>query len=228
LNRHAKHAVFLFGGIAIVAASLFALGLVQRALLHRNLKIAAENGQDIYVCLFERGLGSPLDPLDYWPQHEGYDHPSYVPLLKDPKHRNRSRVFGSSTKFFQWVMDAGIMNVDAAFFGGPGRRSRYGQRDLDEENNIWCVTVGVRDYYKEDATPHGVPVLFTRNLSATNISQLAGPIRDSLVDSMPFGKDGVVIVLNGGASSVLKGKQLDEEWTSIPDISLLAHSVLRP
>lgn len=122
-------------------------------------------------------------------------------------------------------MDAGVMNVDATFFGGPRGWAQGQQLDtLEPKYNMWCVTVGI----ERSMTPHGVPVLFSRNLSVTNLAQLTGPIRHSLRETEPFGKKMVVVVLNGGAVKVLTGQQLDEDWSSVPDLIPVAYAVLHP
>jgi hypothetical protein len=217
--------VILFCGTGAFSCSTPPQGPPQAIILSSDLDEVVRRGRGIYVSLMSVGLGSPLDPLSNWPQPAGYDHPWYQPLSKDPKHLNRTRVFSTSTEFFQWVMDAGLMNVDAQYFGVPGRMSQGQQRDtLERKRNIWCVTVGV----ERSVTPHGVPVLFTRNLSVTNLAHLSGPVRHSLRDTKPFGKEAVVIVLSSGAVIVLAGRQLDEDWGNVPDINPLAYSAIHP
>ena len=162
--------------------------------------------------LWVAGLGGAWGSM--WPQYVG----------EQRNEAGKTYVFNSSTAFLNWVMDAGVMNVSASFFSGPGgpvAKDRDGP--LTADANIWCVTVGIND-----STPDGVPVLFTKNLRVTNLSDFRGRIRDTLIDTPPLGKKQVVVVLHGGSTMLLGGRQLDQTWEEVLHMRRMSGEVLRP
>ena len=132
-----------------------------------------------------RSLENPLDPTPAWPQRK-------APL------NTQNRDFPNSTAFFKWVVTAGVMSVDFAFFSAPGMDAEKSQNParFDETKNAWAVTVAVNNEMKDD-----VPVLFTANISqhAEHLTPLRSlsDVPYLARDGIPFGNKGGVVVLNG-------------------------------
>ena len=175
--------------IAILAAIL--VPAVQNALFQGRLTTVMNNGRNIYVSLFARSLENPLDPTPAWPQSQGaFDEDD--------------RVFEDSTQFIEWVVTAGVMNVDFSFFAAPGMPAAKTQDpdDFDEKNNAWAVTIGVNDSLED-----GAPCLYTKNIRKRGTDTQLDNIDDipGLGESTdPFKDKGGVVVLNGGSSFTVK------------------------
>lgn len=151
---------------------------------------------------------------NYWPQYVG----------EQRTEAGETHVFDSSTAFFNWVLAAGVMNVSPEFFCRgdiPLATTRTARLTADE--NVWCVTVGIND-----SAPDGVPILFTKNLAVTDLSDFRGRIRDTLTYSPPFQRQGAIVILNGGKALVLRGKQLDQTWEEVLHMRRMSGEVLRP
>ena len=133
------------------------------------------------------------------------------------------RRFADSTKFFQWIVDSGVMNVGTEFFCLPDPDGKQHRTTLNRGENIWCVPVGVNDSMRD-----GTPVLFTRNIAVTNLSELTGPIRGTLNEASPFGTNALVVVLNGGSCLTLYGENLDRRWEDLLPGTPQSYAVLRP
>jgi Ca-activated chloride channel family protein len=143
------------------------------------------------------------------------------PDAPDP---HASPTFTTSTEFLEWIVQSGTMNVGYDFFCHPGKTDwSRNSAALDSRDNIWCVSMGIND-----ATPEGTPVLFTRNITATNLSQLTGRIRDHLDDSPPFGKESLVMILNNGTALILTGRDLRRTWEDVLGGASPPLGVLRP
>ena len=82
---------------------------------------------------------------------------------------------------------------------------RMKPQKLTAENNEWCIVANST----LDAFYSNVPVLFTRNL---NVSNLSDSVTNALTDEPPFGKRGVVIITHGGFASFLNQEELIEYW----------------
>ncbi len=170
------------------------------------------NGRNLYVSLFARGLEDPLAPDSPWPQQD----------------EEKGHVFANSTEFFRWVVTAKVMNVDFSFFSGPRMQIERSQdaSKFMKESNAWCVVTGVTSN-----TPEGMPVLFTTDLGVTNLLQLAGPIRDTVDKGGPFGGRYLVLVENGGQAKLLRRDRFREKWEDVLtnyDVWYGDHPVLRP
>ena len=143
------------------------------------------------MSLFARSLENPLDPTPAWPMMKG-------------TRNDDLRRFNTSTEFFEWVIEAGVMNVDFSFFAAPGMTAEKSQNAnaFDHDNNAWSVAIGVDDSMKD-----GAPVLFTSNIRVKNgASQLSRLNQDVHLSSAkkPFGDKGGVVVLNGGSAFTVK------------------------
>lgn len=158
---------------------------------HGRLASVMNNGRNIYVSLFARSLENPLDPTPAWPQKQGpFDE--------------ANRVFADSTQFVEWVVTAGVMNVDFSFFGAPGIPAAMTQdpADFGPKNNAWAVTIGVNDSLED-----GAPCLFTKNIRVRGSNTKLAHIDDipGLGDATkPFKDKGAVVVLNGGSAFTVK------------------------
>ncbi len=175
--------------IAILAAIL--VPAVQNALFQGRLTTVVNNGRNVYVSLFARSLENPLDPTPAWPMMKG-------------TRNDDLRRFNTSTEFFEWVIEAGVMNVDFSFFAAPGMTAEKSQNAnaFDHDNNAWSVAIGVDDSMKD-----GAPVLFTSNIRVkSGASQLSRLNQDVHLSSAkkPFGDKGGVVVLNGGSAFTVK------------------------
>lgn len=175
--------------IAILAAIL--VPAVQNALFQGRLTTVMNNGRNIYVSLFARSLENPLDPTPAWPQ-------------KDAAFDEDNRYFTDSTQFIEWVVTAGVMNVDFSFFAAPGMTAAKSQNaaDFDADNNAWAVTIGVNDSLED-----GAPVLFTKNIVQKGGNTKLTKINENpgLGDNTdPFKDKGGVVVLNGGSAFTVK------------------------
>jgi len=181
--------------IAILAAIL--VPAVQNALFQGRLTTVMNNGRNIYVSLFARSLENPLDPTPAWPQDK-------------TSHKPAERKFQNSSQFFIWVVTAGVMNVDFAFFAAPGMNAVKSQdprqfEDGSDKENAWSVALGVNDSMKD-----GAPVLFTQNIrkgTSDTSTTLLTSLGDKVVLSKnedPFRNKGGVVVLNGGSTFTVK------------------------
>jgi len=95
------------------------------------------------------------------------------------------------------------MAVSYEFFSARGLPAARSSRpeDFTADHNAWRVVLGLED------APEGTPFLFTRNFNPETLETGDHPIE--LEDVPPFGKDGMVVVLKGGAAYYLKGEQLN-------------------
>jgi hypothetical protein len=173
------------------------------------------NGRNIYVSLFAYSLRNPSNPA--WPH-----------TISPQKLSNGNHQFSDSTKYFRWVVTAGVMKVDWRFFSGPKMAPVTSQDSaaFSAENNAWCIVTGVNSN-----TPDGMPVLFTRNLGVTNLNQLTGRIRDTLVKRSPLKMREIVIVYTGGSSTMLRKQDLSQKWEDVLPSHKKRygdHPVLRP
>ena len=154
-------------------------------------------------------------------EHASRPEPVAGPDAQDP---HASPTFTTSTDFLEWIVHSGTMNVGYDFFCHPRQPDRNRNSvALDSRDNIWCVSMGIND-----STPQGTPVLFTRNITVTNLNQLTGPIRDHLADSPPFGQDSLVMILNNGTTLMLTGKELRQTWEDVLGAAPAPLAVLRP
>jgi len=111
--------------------------------------------------------------------------------------------YRTSTEYFRDLVESGRMAVSYEFFsvrGLPAARSSRPEA-FTAENNAWRVVLGLED------APEGTPFLFTRNYNPETLETGDHPIE--LEDVPPFGTDGMVVVLKGGAAYYLKGEQLN-------------------
>jgi len=111
--------------------------------------------------------------------------------------------YRTSTEYFRDLVESGRMAVSYDFFSARGLPAARSSRpeDFTADHNAWHVVLGLED------APEGTPFLFTRNYNPETLETGDHPIE--LEDVPPFGKDGMVVILKGGAAFTLRGSQLN-------------------
>ncbi|MDF7808974.1 type II secretion system protein [Pontiellaceae bacterium B12219] len=119
-----------------------------------------------------------------WPQSDGTE--GYV----------------SSTQFLTALVEDGYLDVDFAFFAGPGMDPARNAQDFTEANNMWCIVEDV-----DDTTPGNMPVVYSKNLNINDLSFDA---------TAPLGEKGFVFsTKNGEAVVVQEAEMRDSEIFSL-------------
>ena len=170
-------------------------------------------GRNLYVTLWVRSIMDPSEPRSAWPQTDGKRHQSGI-------------AHQTSTEFFKWAVTSDVMGFDFSFFTGPGMAVNNTQipDTFTADQNAWCIVANV-----DTNTTESMPVLFTRNIAVTNTSEFTGPIRNSFTITPKLKLNGVVVVMNGGASWVISGDLLDRTWEEVLGSRPKGdHPVLRP
>jgi prepilin-type N-terminal cleavage/methylation domain-containing protein len=126
------------------------------------------------------------------------------------------RAYANSTDYWKWTVTNEILDVTFDYFSGKDMPACAGldPAQFTEEHNAWCIVADVND-----STRTMTPVLFTRNLAITSLSD--EPV---LTDDPPFGKKGVVVVTKGGSARFLEPAELAESFNP----AKAANPVLRP
>ncbi len=110
----------------------------------------------------------------------------------------KSGEYNSSTAFLKELVEQGFLDVDFAYFAGPGMRPAMGASDFSAENNIWCIVLDL-----DDTSPGNMPAVYTRNLDIGSLQ---------FSDSEPLGRKGFAFATkNGEASAVLQAEMNDAE-----------------
>jgi len=182
--------------IAILAALL--LPAVARARRSAKITQTINNGRNIFTLLFA----------------EDMDRFAVGATSPYPK---ESQSLGSSTEYFQDMMDSGVLVVDASYFGAPGVGPDTGNT-LSETGNAWCITLDV-----SESTAADCPVLFTRNIDAADAGLRSQNDHKLVAAAVPFGNLGAVSVHFGGAA-----KKLTPKVMSAFNLSTNANKVLKP
>ena len=156
---------------------------IDRAAMSAELAQTVSNGANIYKATFASQMETLVLGGDQpvWPQKGQYR---------------------TSTEYFIELVESGTLNVTYDFFAAPGlpHARSSDPRDFKAENNAWRMVLGL------DNAPAGTPFLFTRNYDPDALRADDDPI--ILNDEPPFGTNGLVVVLRGGAAIFLKGDQL--------------------
>ena len=176
--------------IAMLAAIL--VPAVNKALVSAALVQTVSNGGNIYKSAFAGNMDTYVlggSDAETWPASGGdYDN---------------------ATAYFVHLVDDDIMNVSFDFFSAKGVTPYKSKTSsgFGTENNAWSIVLGLEDL------PEGSTFLFTKNLQVTDLPEQEGDL-PALVGGAgsPFGEDGMVAVLKGGAAFSLKGKQLKNEF----------------
>lgn len=166
--------------IAIIAMlAAILVPAVNKALVSAAMVQTVSNGANVYKAMF-------ADQMDGVVMGSSYaSYPSNEP---------------TSTAYFNRLMGDGILNVQPAFFSARGLAVATGT-NLTAAGNAWNLV-----NYQNGEPKEGTTWLYTRNGPA------AVPNNDqstfTLQSIAPFEQNGVVVVLKGGSSFSLKGKQL--------------------
>jgi len=196
---------WLFSSVLIAIPAMAAAILVpavNKALSSASMVQTVSNGKNIYTAFFASQMDASV-------------------LNKDAKLWPRKGQYASSTDFFIDLVESGRMTVSYDFFaasGVPAAKSNDPQ-DFKPENNAWRVVLGLED------APEGTPFMFTRNYNPESLQDGDEPI--VLNDEPPFGKEGMVVILKGGAAYSLKGNQLRNSYfnpagtVSTPNMSIV-------
>ena len=162
--------------IAILASLL--LPAVSKARLSAKVTQTMSNGKGIFTLLFAEDLESVAGGgSSLYPVSGGRD--------------------STSTAYFQRMMNSGVLEVDASFFGSSGVGPDQGRR-LTSTGNAWCMTLDISERSTAET-----PVLFTRNITPNKRLSVAN---DHRLDSRenPFGSQAAVVILYGGAARKLR------------------------
>jgi prepilin-type N-terminal cleavage/methylation domain-containing protein len=203
--------------IAILAAIL--VPAVSDALLRGRLTQVMSNGKNIYTALFAKEMEDAV-------------FMRIAPYARYGGSLNISNMeFTTTTEYFQWVVTSGVMNVEFAFFAAPGVPPTSGTNaaNFTAQNNAWAAGAGIGE-----ATPDGTPMLFTRNLQITALSQVRTdqPIDLPTVlptavgnrENSPFGDKAMVIVFKGGSTLAPRAKDVQGTFNRLG----ATNQVLRP
>ena len=122
----------------------------------------------------------------------------------DPDDENAT----SAHKYFIGLVTNGLMDVTYDFFSARGVKREKDEDKFDTDSCAWKLVLGLKQ------AKDGTPFIFTRNYDITSIPTGDGKIQDTKLtayESTPFGKDGLVVVMKGGAAVALKGASLKED-----------------
>ncbi len=179
--------------IAIIAMLVAILmPAVTNALFAASLTQAKANGRSIYVAVFARDLQNATGP---------YSARRVFPESDGP--------WDNSTEYFTYLVTNDVLNVTWNFFAPRGIEAATGGRDqpgnFEPKNNGWAVVTDI-----SDASPDGVPFVFTRNLAIETLNAYTddASLEDALADAEPFRKRGMVVTFKGGSAIDLRGEGL--------------------
>jgi len=110
------------------------------------------------------------------------------------------QIHQTSTEYFKWLVSNKIIAVSYHFFSVPSYKPSN-QDDFQAKDNAWCVV----EHAKESTATGELPLLFTKNLAITSMSDIAGA---RLTKDPPFGQEGVVFVLLNGQKKTLKENEV--------------------
>lgn len=194
-GRHGFSLVELLGVMAIV---MILVGLlipgIQHAITRARIARVLNNGRNCYLAL--AALASD-------------DRPTYA----------TSSGFTDSTEYWRWLITNRFYEATFAVCAGPGM-SVYNGVDptvFSADQNGWCFVADIND-----GTPTTTPIMFTRNLNITTLSD--SNYTAALTTNVPFGLSGVAVIRMNGKSEFLRPNELSEQFN--PHGS--ANPVLRP
>ena len=167
---------------------------VSKALTSAAMTQTVSAGKSIYTSAFAGQMDDIVmggSAASDWPDSEG----DYVP--------------GSAHEYFNDLVTNGLMDVTYDFFSARGVDRAKKESEFKENTCAWKLVLGLKK------AKDGTPFIFTRNYTATTIP--TGDDKKKIQEgelegynSTPFGKDGLVVVMKGGAAVALKGNSLTE------------------
>jgi hypothetical protein len=116
-------------------------------------------------------------------------------------------VHKTSTDYFKWLVSNKVLAVTYHFFSIPGYKPNS-QADFQGRDNAWCVV----EHANGRAASGELPLLFTKNLAITNMSDVAG---SQLTGDPPFGREGVVFILMNGGTKTLKENEVRQYLSNL-------------
>lgn len=157
---------------------------VSKALTSAAMAQTVSAGKSIYTSAFAGQMDDVVTGTSYsdWPEDGDYSQ---------------------TYEYFRNLVTNGIMDVAFDFFNARGIPGAKKEADFDSDHNAWKMVAGLNQ------AKDGTPFIFTRNYKITAVPTQEGVIKDDdLMDNngVPFGKDGLVVVMKGGASVALKTK----------------------
>lgn len=171
--------------IAMLAAIL--VPAVNKALNNAALTQTVSNGANIYKSAFAGQMEDVVMGGNYqaWPAKDG-----------------DGVIFGTSTEYFQDLMERKVLEVSCDFFSAKGLQSVKSSDpdDLTAAGNAWKLVRGL------DNAKEGTPFIFTKNADLDDLPTADDEI--DLLTTAPFGEVGMVVVLKGGSAFSLRGTQL--------------------
>jgi len=194
--------------IAMLAAIL--VPAVNKALVSAALVQTVSNGGNIYKSAFAGNMDTYVlggSDAETWPTVGGD--------------------YADATEYFQHLVEDDIMNVSFDFFAAKGV-SPYKSKVVSgftDSANAWSIVLGL------ESLPEGSTFIFTKNLPIGALPTSEGDLPDLKAGAgSPFGTDGMVAVLKGGAAFSLKSKQLKNEFfnpslTTTTDVSVVQTTI---
>ena len=114
--------------------------------------------------------------------------------------------YNNATAYFTHFVTSKVMSVTVDFFAARGIQGAKttDHTEFAAENNAWSLVLNLDD------APEGTPFIFTKNFVSGGSFPAEGATisEDDLKGNQPFGSDGLVVVLKGGAAFSLRGQQL--------------------
>lgn len=155
---------------------------VSKALTSAAMAQTVSAGKSIYTSAFAGQMDDVVTGTSYsdWPEDGDYS---------------------AAYEYFRNLVTNGIMDVSFDFFNARGIPGAKKESEFDSDHNAWKLVTGLNQ------AKDGTPFIFTRNYDITTIPTDEGVIQEDKLmgnNGVPFGKDGLVVVMKGGASVALK------------------------
>lgn len=184
--------------IAMLAAIL--VPAVNSALFNAAMTQTASNGKGLYTAAFAEVMDNVV--------------------VSSGKGFPKTGEYGNSTDYFINLVTSKVIEVTFDFFSArkvPSAKTMDPTK-FTKDNNAWNLVLDLDTY------PEGTTFLFTRNLEAATLPITGNVTPTETIE--PFGAQGLVCVLKGGAALKLKkGPQMTAENLNP---SLAAAPVVKP
>jgi len=201
--------IVLTAAVLIVVISSALAIWFPKWILYRQMRRVLQAQRDIYVAMYmmdddERTLLGLTNPFPKSTDSDGWH---------------------TSTDYWKSLVSQSdsVAVRNFSLFAAPGIKS-YGGSDsalFRAENNAHCIVLDL----DPSRTPYLTPLIFTRNLTITNLSQ---DVRSALSDEPPFGRRGVVLTALGGSGHILNERELVVYFEDLRKEWNASNIVLRP